>query len=306
MVWHGIDYPDAQQNHRAYEISRRWKLAYELIFCLFASRVFFRSLYGGRPSVNPITRPKHPRLIVGLTTIPSRIRSAHLVIESLMRQTLPPDEIVLSVPTGVPIPLRLRHLQKRGLVISRQLPSLDLLPHNKLLVPLARNPDAIIVTADDDLLYPKRWLECLYMTWQANPEKIICHNALRIKKTADHSLAPYTEWLWRHPCPNANIHPRGGMGVLYLPHCLPSDVADAKLIKRLCPTADDVWFKAMTLRGGTQIRNISLYEANGFIRVPHDFQKSLYYQNRKSIDGNDEQARRVFSYYDLYHLLDKS
>ena len=38
---------------------------------------------------------RKPKIIVSLTSIPSRIHLTHLVIESILRQTVLPDKIVL-------------------------------------------------------------------------------------------------------------------------------------------------------------------------------------------------------------------
>src|SRR5438874_8824093 len=44
------------------------------------------------------SRSGHPRVIVSLSTVPDRINNLRPTIRSLLKQTRPPDEIVLAIP----------------------------------------------------------------------------------------------------------------------------------------------------------------------------------------------------------------
>ena len=46
----------------------------------------------------PISPPSRPRLVISLTTIPSRIGRIKAVLNSLIDQTVPADDILLAVP----------------------------------------------------------------------------------------------------------------------------------------------------------------------------------------------------------------
>ena len=83
--------------------------------------------------------------------------------------------------------------------------------------------------------------------------------------------------------------PTTGAGALYPPHCLSSEVTDAQLFQRICPTADDLWFYAMARRAGTLVM-----KAAGRFRVvpwPGARESSLWAINEGG--GNDRQIRNL-------------
>ena len=72
----------------------------------------------------------------------------------------------------------------------------------------------------------------------------------------------------------------------------------------LCPLADDIWFKAMSLLNGTQCYKIQTRD-HCYLLSPNNQDIALYMEN--GIKGkNDEQLQSVFSTYHLYDILKKS
>ena len=67
-------------------------------------------------------RKRNRKIIVSLTNVPNRIESVWVTIESLLRQSYKPDEIILWIAQeefqGVDIPSRLQEQTKRGLSIK--------------------------------------------------------------------------------------------------------------------------------------------------------------------------------------------
>ncbi|HSQ42910.1 MAG TPA: glycosyltransferase family A protein, partial [Fibrobacteraceae bacterium] len=107
-----------------------------------------------RGGVNRKDRPG-PDLVVSLTTYPARIGLVHLALESLLRQTLRPDRILLWLAEEQfpqrRLPPQLVRLQQRGLeVLFRK----NLGPHTKYLYALQDFTQEIVVTVDDDCFYP--------------------------------------------------------------------------------------------------------------------------------------------------------
>jgi hypothetical protein len=102
------------------------------------------------------------RLVVALSCVPARLARLPLVLRSLLEQSLPADRVVVAYPyhslrDGMPYPEPPR------------LPSgVDLLrctdhgPLTKLLPVLAEEPGALIVIADDDIVYPSGLLAALH------------------------------------------------------------------------------------------------------------------------------------------------
>ncbi len=107
------------------------------------------------------------RVVVSLTTIPSRLPQLRQILQSLRRQTRKPDAIYLNLPF---------HFRHRTLGSLPQTPSFldafpevtvlrceDFGPATKLLPVLKRetSPETLLVTADDDTVYPPEWLHHL-------------------------------------------------------------------------------------------------------------------------------------------------
>ena len=95
------------------------------------------------------------RLIVSLTSYPARIQYVPQVLDTLLAQTRPADEIVLYL-SGDQFPGResdlpeaLRTAASGGKLRLRFVPG-DLRPHKKYFYAFRDYPDAYIVTVDDD------------------------------------------------------------------------------------------------------------------------------------------------------------
>jgi len=235
-------------------------------------------------------------IIVSLTSYAARIDvSAYRAVVTLLDQDHPADKVVLWVEADLPIPKKFYDL--RGLEIkTRRQRGIE--SHSKLIWSLQDYPKDIIVTADDDIYYPRDWLKLLLMEHEKHPAKIICHFAheMLIK---DNYFKPYIEW--PEECFSGNIFPLTGAGCLFPPHSLYHDVTDTHLIMTLCPQADDVWFWAMAVLNGTDFAVVP-DGYSGYRRihsiVPHDLSggEALYLYNVRR-GGNDIQLKQVFDHY---------
>lgn len=202
-----------------------------------------------------------PKLIVSLTSYPARIEQLHWVLSTLLKQTVKPDAVILwlgeeQFPNKLTdLPDEITALQNLGLTIRW---TKDIRSYTKLIPALKEYPEDIIVTADDDVLYQPQWLEKLWTGYRENPTAVICHRVHVIQTDTSGRLLPYRDWLSgrdlkkRIP-PSFKNFLTGVGGVLYPPHCLHSDVSDESVFRRICPSADDIWFWAMAVRQGTKI-----------------------------------------------------
>jgi lipopolysaccharide biosynthesis glycosyltransferase len=125
--------------------------------------------------------------------------------------------------------------------------------YKKLIPALREFPEDILITADDDCLYPFDWFAKLKASYLAAPEKIHCHRAHEILVDGEHYPLAYASWRKRVPADDfagvgnnpanpAAIFPSGAGGILYPPHSLDARVF---LTTDICPTADDIGFWAM-------------------------------------------------------------
>jgi hypothetical protein len=249
-------------------------------------------------------RNKRP-VIVSLTTTPERLGKVHIAVECLLGQTRQPDKLVLWLSEGLKnkiLPLSLRKQTRRGLEVQFVE---DIGPHTKAIYALKHFADWRVVTADDDVLYPRDWLRDLAAAHEREPDCVTCHRAHRmIVDKNNGTLRPYTQWdlLARgHAAPSMLLFPTGVGGVLYPPGTLHPEVFNQTIFRQICPTADDVWFKAMSLLQGARCQKVRPFSAE-LLLVRGTQQNAL---GRKNFGGglNNVYIRAVFERYGLYHRL---
>ena len=240
-------------------------------------------------------------LVISLTSFPARIGFVHKTIETLLDQSMKADKVVLYLAKEqfkdgeASLPKPLLDLRGRGLEIRW---CEDLKSYKKLVPALKEYPDSIVVTADDDILYPRGWLKDLYVSYLKNPDEIHCHRAHRMTFEKDGSVAPYADWIWgvRNVCPSFNNFLTGVGGVLYPPNSLHEDVLNDEQFRRLCPTADDIWFWAMAVLKGSKINVIGKHGCE--LRYVKDSQEANCLQMiNLGENRNDSQLRNVLSKY---------
>lgn len=118
------------------------------------------------------------KVVVSMTTIPSRIEFIYKTVKNIMKQTQYIDKIYVNIPhvslKGVEyeIPDKLYNLAKHSkgqLILNRKCN--DIGPGTKLYPTLKRerNPNTFIITIDDDEVYDKHMIEHLVKAYMKNP-----------------------------------------------------------------------------------------------------------------------------------------
>lgn len=100
-----------------------------------------------------------PTVILSLTTVPSRNGTLGPTIASLLAQTYKPNDIRLHVPPGA--------FTVEG-VTNLWVPDSGPITKISAVLDAGLPGDAIIITADDDVVYGPRWLETLVAGAEAN------------------------------------------------------------------------------------------------------------------------------------------
>ena len=118
-------------------------------------------------------------------------------------------------------------------------------------------PDYYIVTADDDIFYPKDWLEKIWEVHEEYPDEVIASRIRRIT-FEDEEINGYDDWiLLNETCEASYLNfPTNGAGKLFLPNMFSDKIFDEELFLKLCPLGDDIWFWAMMLIHNYRIRPI--------------------------------------------------
>ncbi|MCL2261253.1 MAG: glycosyltransferase [Fibromonadales bacterium] len=245
--------------------------------------------------------PQTPQYIVSLTSYGKRLQTtAPIAIASILCGNTLPDRIILWVSKEDKVPMQ--DLEKKGLEIRC---CENLGPYTKLIPALHEFSNDYIITADDDLLYPKNWLEQIMEYHKAHPNKIICHRVHEIRVDCEHNLLPYNNWNWcAEPQEHERIFPTGCGGILYPPHCLHKDVLDKNLFMKLTPKNDDVWYWAMALINGSSYIVIKNGYSNSIIDI--GAQDSALKNSNVDEGRNDQQLLAVIENYpQLKEIINK-
>lgn len=242
-------------------------------------------------------------IIISLTSYNKRIFDVSLTVESLFQQTLKANRIILWLAEDEfkekRLPMKLTKLTERGLEIRY---CEDLKSYKKLIPTIQLFPDAIIVTVDDDIIYPDDFLENLIFHHKENPEHILCYRARQFSYNWRGKLRPYMKWkIASHKQPaSLSILPNGIGGILYFPGCFDEALNRKDLFMRLAPKGDDIWFKAMSLLKGVKCKVIPVERPffEKFVVIQSGQDIALYHENISSKE-NIQQIKQVFSFLNL-------
>ena len=237
------------------------------------------------------------RVIVSLTTFPKRIGRVWLVIESMMRQSVKPDEIHLwlskeQVSGERDLPGSLKREMNKGLRVH--FVKGDIRSHKKYYYILQTNPDDIIVTVDDDLFYKSNAIKTLLDYHRKYPECVIANYARKIRSD-NGELLPYDTWeQYDAECVDGQMFFGSGGGTLFPPHVLHQDATRLDAILECCPTADDIWLNATTRLNGKKV--VKTDSSKVYLPVWNRGDVALSDRENAGGDGNDRQIKLVRDY----------
>jgi hypothetical protein len=238
-------------------------------------------------------------LIVSLTTFSKRINTVYKTIESILKQDLSADKILLWLDelefTKDTIPESLQLLERNSQLEIQYCRNTR--SYKKLLPTLKSHPNDTVITIDDDIVYGGNFLSSLWNMHLLYPKDIIATRA-RLIGTHGDGLKPYGAWgMIRNSEPLISdfcFLPIGCYGILYPAGSLPSEVFSG--FEQLAPTADDIWFKAMTLLSNR--RTVLLpFETGGSQRVIEGTQDISLSRNDNFGDRNTEQFHKILEHF---------
>ena len=271
----------------------------------------FRTKFHLRFTINPLIRliscrmknkkmlnssEREAPVIVSLTSYKERFAELDIALYSLFNQSFKPDRIILWLSdeyTLNSLPYSVSRFVKNGLEIRFVK---DIRSYTKIIYALKEFSGAIIVTADDDIYYPKSWLQKLYYPYLANPEDIHVHRAHRVEIGK-----PYESWEKHVKEESARFDNflTGVGGALYPSGCFSAEVFREDVFLKNAPYADDIWLWVMALLNNRKIRvvknHIKTLTCVNIFRQIFNNSKSLYEYN--SSGGNDEQLANLMKLY---------
>ena len=133
------------------------------------------------------------RIIASLSTVPERIGNLGPTVRSLLRQTRPPDEIVLAISEfslreqrSYEVPEYVSRLPRVRILYCRR----DWGPATKF-IPIVREElaagrgDTLIMVVDDDRVYPRDALETYLYYSEQLPDAALCFRGAAMPSTLD-------------------------------------------------------------------------------------------------------------------------
>lgn len=210
-------------------------------------------IYFSFPKKN--TTSESSNYIISLTSYYKRFNTLHLVIESLLQQSIPPKQIILwlsqqDIDKNNGIPKKITSLVSRGLIIKIKEENIKSYKKLSYISESIDSDVSHILTADDDIFYPHYWALDL-ITTSVDKECIACfrgHNFTILNDEYSYTKAMKNNL--SEDVPSYNLIPTGCSGIAYPRDAISSMVASRSLFEHLCPDTDDIWYKMMTLKNG--------------------------------------------------------
>lgn len=244
-------------------------------------------------------------LIISLTSFPARINNVHLVIESILRQTIRPEKIILWLSQEQfqsldSLPSKLLLLRDRGLDII--FVDEDIRSFKKFYYTVKRYPEFDFIIIDDDVFYPSDLIENLLEYQKKFPGNVIFNRGRKVL-VKDNEIQSYREWekLKGQKEPSYDIMPTGMGAVLYPKNILPKEVLNKSVFLQHCKFADDIWLYAMVLHNNKSL--VKTNEDRTFIPVLNKNDESLAKTNRNLL-RNDIQLESLKKYYKTERGID--
>lgn len=241
-------------------------------------------------------------VIVSLTSYGPRIATVAYAVESIAAGRARPRRLILWLDDAARYetrPAALRRLEARGLEIAL---TTDWGPHKKYFptLPIASASNLPLVTADDDILYPRFWLSRLWAAARSAPEIVHCYRA-HVPLIDGDRIAPYAAWLrCRDTVASMANFATSGSGVYYPPTMVQALLTRGTEFVERASRADDIWLNWVALRSGIPIRQLATMPRD-FRSIPGTQAQSLVQENVLG-GGNDHMIGNLYEAADVEAL----
>lgn len=242
------------------------------------------------------------KLIASLTSIPTRINTLSVVLDSVYNQTMKADQVILYLAVSqfpnkdADLPEDIKYLEKQGILLIKWVAG-DLKAHKKYYYSFQDYSDDLIITLDDDLVYHLDMFEYLFFSYLIAPRAA---HAVRVHlMIADErqGISSYNNWISEVNCfryqPSMQLFSTNGAGTLIAPRFLNQSFFEKTLIQELCLNADDLWIKAMLVMSDMPVA--AAYPRPWLHVVPGTQNETLFNTN---LTENDNQMQNIVRYLD--------
>lgn len=253
-------------------------------------------------SCQSLLNNKRNNIIVSVTTYKERINDVHLVIESLGRQTIKPEKIILWLDESEfklsDIPLVIKNQIDRGLEVRF---CYDYKSYKKIIPTLKDFPTYNVITVDDDIIYPRDMIEILYRESKQFSGVIIGHRAHKITYNKG-KRKPYCKWELETNYSNTSLNDvfiTTGGGTLFPAGCFNDEFFNSEVFLDICPHADDIWINSMAILNGVKRKKTKDTRrfSDRFYVIDTNQDMALFHHNLAG--GNDVQIENVYKKYNI-------
>lgn len=229
-------------------------------------------------------------VIVSLTSFGERLKiEAPIAIQSILNNTVLPDKICLVINEEDCVPKELQDISLIEVIIS----DLDIKGHNKYYHTMLKYPKDIIITIDDDFIYPKTFIEdCLNVY---NPEVISACRVHKIRHNNGH-LLPYRLWEWESKSMEESflLFFTGAHGVVYPPGIFTKEDFDLEQIQQ-CVTTDDIFLNLLSRKHNIKVKRIPLRQYPKEIRML----RNKYALSTDNLSGINDKNLRLLNFENI-------
>lgn len=259
-----------------------------------------------KKSKRTLTSSVQVPITVSLTSFPKRINTVWMTIETMLRQQFTPQSIVLwlskdQFPNELSdLPDALINQSKRGLSI--RFVEGDIRSYKKFYYIFKECKDSLVLTVDDDLLFPSYFLESIYNCYKEHPKSVIASFGFPYvwNEESDHIKTAGNKITIGEPH-DSYFFGSGGGTLFNTEVAQYMDFIDT--ILNLCPTADDIYLNALAQLNGYKV---TFHMNNPLLSVLVKDDSKLVDHNggiTESNSNNAKQMRALRKYYlEEYHF----
>lgn len=228
------------------------------------------------------------KYFASMTTYPARFKSALTAIKSISNQTKPPYALVINISEEDWKAAQLDFIRQAKFAFKGWLivePCINLKPANKIIPTAQKHGDNIIITFDDDIVYPVDRAEKLLEKHREYRDYPIAFRTRKVTFDKNHAAA-YGSWHLSYDIegPNKLNFPTSVSGSLYPSNFFPNSFFDIEKYIELSHNNDDIWtYFHVLLKGSAFVKGGKEIVPPG---VPGS-QESALWKNNVSKGGND-------------------
>ena len=272
------------------------------------SRVILNLFVRVMPYKNGLnSKMRDEKIIISMTSYPARFAYIVLPIKSLLLQSIKPDKIIVwlgSDSSEDDLSEEMKKLREYG-VEYRFDPERNLKPHKKYFYALQEYCNDLVITVDDDIIYPPTLVSSLLKMHRKYPTAICARRVHKVKVDQTGAIDSYTTWEWecdKKCAPSYLLFGTNGAGTLFPPHVFKRYAFDEERIKMLCLNADDVWIWFMSLMNQRKIVWAPCYLIHPPVVEETRAMNSLAMENIEN-RGNDKYIKEMLAYYPISETI---